>query len=116
MSNPLRGDAELKAGDKTYTIVFDVNAFCELEDDTGLDINGIVAAVNERPSVKLLRDLFTAGLQKHHQGTTKIEAGDIMSDAGVEALEQVLVKALVQALPPEAKGKTENPPARAKKK
>lgn len=115
MPNPLRGEAELKAGDKTFKIVLDVNAFCELEGSTGLDIEGIVQAVQTKPSITLLRDVFHAGLQRHYPGTTKIDAGEIMSDAGPEGMTDALIVVLQQALPPEKAG-SENPPKAVKKR
>lgn len=109
MANPLRGEATFKAGDAEKTLVFDINVFCELEADTGMGINALVAEIQGEPSFTLLRSVFCAGLQTKHPGTTKMEAGAIMSDAGVEGMTGALRGAL-QAAMPEAKEGGQNPP------
>lgn len=100
MGNPLRGEADLKTATANYTIVLDVNAFCEIEQDTGLSVNELIAEMQGSPSFGLLRSLFAAALQAKHPGTTVREAGDIMSDAGLEAMTEALRTAIKQAMPP----------------
>ena len=111
MSNPLRGEATLKAGDVERTIVFDVNAFCELEAATGLGVNELVETMQGSPSFTLLRQIFTAGLQAKHPGTTARDAGQIMSDAGLDQMTEALNKAMSAALP-EVKDDASRPPNR----
>jgi hypothetical protein len=113
MGNPLRGEATFTAGSEQKTLVFDINVFCELEADTGLGVNELVAQVQGNPSFTLLRSIFCAALQVKHPGTTKAEAGAIMSDAGMDELNSALERALRAALP-EAKEGGENPPMPAK--
>lgn len=115
MANPLRGEASFKAGDAEMTLVFSINAFCELEADTGLGVNEVIEQVQGNPSFTLLRSIFCAGLQAKHPGTTKLEAGEIMSDAGIEEMTDALRRAL-QAAMPEAKEGSANPPKPAAKK
>ena len=114
MANPLRGEATFRAGAAEYTLLFDVNAFCELEADSGLGVNEIVEQAQGAPSFRMLRDIFCAGLQAKHPGTSKIDAGNIMSDAGVEEMTGALRRALQAALP-EAREGDENPPKGARK-
>ncbi|HYI42684.1 MAG TPA: GTA-gp10 family protein [Sphingomicrobium sp.] len=109
MSNPLRGESVLRAGDTEKTLVFDVNAFCELEADTGLGLTDLIEQLQGNPSFSLLRSVFCAGLQAKHPGTTKAEAGTIMSDAGVEEITRALQSALEAAMPAPKAGST-NPP------
>jgi hypothetical protein len=112
--NPLRGEASFKAGDAEKTLVFDINVFCELEEETGLGVNELIEQMQGSPSFSLLRSIFCAGLQPKHPGTTKKEAGDIMSDAGLDEMTAALRKA-IQAAMPEAKEGGANPPRRKAK-
>ncbi|MFZ2995951.1 hypothetical protein [Sphingobium sp.] len=99
MANPLRGEASFKAGEANFTLVFDINTFCALEDETGLGVSDLIDQVQAKPSFKLLRSIFCAGLQTHHPRTTIGEAGEIMSDAGLETLQKALSSALQAAMP-----------------
>lgn len=99
MANPLRGEASFKAGAATFTLVFDVNAFCELEDETGFGVTELIERIQDKPSFKLLRSIFCAGLQTHHPRTSTAEAGEIMSDAGMDGVKDALSRALQAAMP-----------------
>lgn len=114
MGNPLRGEASFQAGSETKTLVFNVNVFCELEADTGLAINQIVEDIQGKPSFTVLRDIFRAGLQVKHPGTTKEEAGDIISDAGMEAATEALRDAIQAAMPAPKEAGPVNPPKRSR--
>lgn len=111
--NPLRGEATLKAGDVEKKLAINVNVFCELEADTGLDVDGVLGGVMNNPSFTLLRKIFCAALQTHQPGTTLAETGDLMSDAGLEAITAVL-QSLFKAIMPEAKDGGANPPKPAR--
>ncbi|WIA58092.1 hypothetical protein N6H05_09960 [Sphingobium sp. WTD-1] len=102
MNNPLRGEASFKAGVSTFTLVFDVNAFCELEDETGFGVAELIEQIQDKPSFRLLRSIFCAGLQTHHPKTSLAEAGEIMSDAGLEGIKNALRSALQAAMPSKA--------------
>ena len=99
MHNPLRGQASFEAGASTFTLVFDVNAFCELEDETGFGVAELIDQIKDKPSFRLLRSIFCAGLQTHHPKTSLAEAGEIMSDAGLEGIKNALRSALQAAMP-----------------
>jgi hypothetical protein len=100
--NPLRGEASFKAGAASFTLVFDINVFCELEDETGLDLPALIDQIQDKPSMKLLRSIFCAGLQNHHPKTSLAEAGEIMSDAGMDGVKDALSRALKAAMPSKA--------------
>ncbi|BBD01838.1 hypothetical protein [Sphingobium sp. YG1] len=99
MANPLRGEAAFKAGGASFTLVFDINTFCELEEETGLGVAELVEKIQEQPSFTLLRSIFCAGLQAHHPKTSIKEAGEIMSDAGLDVMKDALARALKAAMP-----------------
>ncbi len=102
MPNPLRGEASFQAGDVKHTLVFDINTFCTLEDETGLAVSELMDKVQDKPSFKLLRSIFCAGLQARHPQTTLADAGRIMSDAGLEEMRSALSRALQAAMPASA--------------
>lgn len=82
MANPHRGEVELKAGEKTYTLVYTINALCELEEETGKSVDLLIAEINtDKPKLSAIRALFWAGLRTHHKMTVE-EAGEVMQAAG----------------------------------
>lgn len=116
--NPLRGEAELVAGAATYTLVFDVNAFCLAEKALGLTTDEIIAAavgdrrrkVAPRPDLEFLRAVTWAGLQRR-QDLTVAEAGDVISDAGAPAARGAMLAAFAAAFGVEQEGEDRpNPP------
>ncbi len=100
MTNPLKGDHAIRIGGRDYTLRYSVNACCELEDAAGRCIGEIVASLDDgdRMSVKLMRQVFWAGLIEHH-GVSHKEAGDLMSEAGFEAAAQAIGAAFAKAFP-----------------
>ena len=131
--NPLRGEATLDAGERgTLTLVYDVNAFCYAEGHLGKTTDQIVAMVQEefagwdqaaadesrapRVNATLTRALLWAGLQKRHPGTHMIEAGEIMSDAGLgETVAAVLNGVFAFFGKAEEDGDSGDPPKKPKK-
>ena len=111
MSNSLRGEAPLVAGGETFTLVYDVNAFVEIEANTGLGFGALIATIQGDPSFTLLRQIICAGLQEKHPGTTLKDAGRIMSAAGLTELTRGLRDAMKAALP-EVRDDSGNPPNR----
>lgn len=102
MANIQRGQVELKAGDKTYTLQFTVNAICELEARLGLGIAKIAKTMSEPAEVSLTfaRALAWAALRSHHPNLTLDQAGDIVQEVGMtETIDQVGL-AFMAAFPP----------------
>lgn len=103
-ANPLRGEASFRVGATTYTLVIDVNAFCTIEEDTGLGVNALIREVQGNPSFRILRSIVHGMLENKHPEITKIAAGNIMSDAGMELVSGAVKKAIQQAMPAKKKG------------
>lgn len=61
-NNPFKGQKELKIGDKTYTLIFDLNALAELQQK--LEISGINELLSkfEQMDFITLRTILWAGL------------------------------------------------------
>lgn len=110
MANALRGEAALGE----FTLVFDVNAFCDIEDATGFGISRLNVELNSDPSFSLIRTIIRAGLQAKHPGIDLLETGRIISDCGIEETGEAMMKALSQAMP-EVADDTANPPKKMAK-
>lgn len=114
MANKFRGEAELNftrdvdgaEKEAKFKLVFDANAFCEIEDVTGLNLGGMLEAMQkpENMSMKFVRGVVFGGLTRNHPEVTIVEAGDIISDAGMETVMEALRSAFSGAM----KGKEGN--------
>jgi hypothetical protein len=105
MANPNRGEVELKAGDKTYTLAFTINSVCELETMLDKSVGEVVADMGR---VSVVRAVLWAGLRHHHKVDLE-QAGQIMHEAGAAVTAQAINQALAMAFPqPEAGAKAKN--------
>lgn len=82
MANPVRGEVEFTAGDKTWTLRYTANSLCELEDHMGKTTTEIISVMQGDPGVKAVRSVFWAGLIDRHPDMDVRQAGEIMTDAG----------------------------------
>jgi len=106
MANPHRGEVAL--GD--HTLVFSINAICDLEDALGRSITEIGTEMETGLSMRTLRAVIWAGLQERHPGTSEKQAGDIISEVGVPAAGEAVSAAFAAAFPQaEAEGKKARP-------
>lgn len=96
----MKGEATL--GD--YRLALDFNALCLLEDEVG-PIGAAMEKIGQG-SFKTLRALVWGGLQRHHEGITVKQAGEIVSDVGFDKAFDAIVAAMQSAFPPvSAEGK-----------
>jgi hypothetical protein len=95
MANPHRGEVELKAGEKTFTLAFTINSVCELE--TALD-KPLMDIVSDMGRLTTIRAVLWAGLRHHHKMTLEA-AGDVMQEAGAPATAEAINVALSRAFP-----------------
>jgi hypothetical protein len=113
MTNALRGEAALKAGDRVFSLAFDVNAFCFAEGELKRDTDDIAGElITGTASLVVVRAMLWAALQKHHPGTHLVEAGEIMSDAGMPHVREAMIAGLSAAfgLKVAEDGDGKNPP------
>lgn len=109
MPNGHRGEHAVTGLDgQTYTLVFDINAFCDVEDRLGVSIADLESAL-EKPSARLLRAMFHAGLQARHPGLDERAVGALL---GLREMGQAVTEALIKAMP-EASGDARPPAAPA---
>ena len=86
-----------------HTLVFNVNTLCDLEDELGVaDLNELLDVFNalgESPSVRKIRTLFFAALKQEHPDMTPAQAGEVISELGLEGAMDALTTALEMAFP-----------------
>lgn len=111
MANPLKGETELKVGEQTYTLALSINELVKLEQLLDVGIIEIAEWFNDRSRIRVgnMRAILWAALQRHHEGLTLEQAGDIIGLVGLGAIVERLGTA-VQASFPEAET-TANPPS-----
>ena len=114
MANPLKGEVAFDADDATYTLVFDFNALCTLEDEFGVDVSKIGDAVGAKASN--LRTVFRVGLSAHHPEMTDKEVGSIITDIGPTKAGEIITEAFTKSFPAEAARGTARPPKGAMRK
>lgn len=111
--NRLKGESVLEVDGKPYTLVFDINALCEVEDELGMDVDMLLAKYASGTSAKIVRGMIWAALQKNHPCTVD-EVGDLMSAVGFQESKQALERAMAAAFPPPEEVEEKNPPKRRK--
>lgn len=100
----------LIVGDRTYTLRFGANALIALQDELGTSLDDLSKHVQGGASEVSLRDLrvmLWSGLVTHHAGITLVQAGEIIDDAGMEAVVKALNEAVKASAVPEP---SPNPP------
>lgn len=102
MANPHRGSVALQAGDKAFTLSYSINAICELEEAMGGRPIAQIAQDLQKPekmTVTNVRLIVWAGLRDHHTDADLRLAGDVISDAGIQACMEKVAQAFVLAFP-----------------
>ncbi|WP_421930131.1 hypothetical protein [Nitratireductor rhodophyticola] len=121
MANVHRGGVTLKAGEKSYTLSFSINAMCELEDSFGKPVMEVIedfqmmGANGAAPSIKTVRTLIWAALIDHHPEMSVEDAGRITLDVDVNTVMEKVGLALQRAFPSQEgeQGKANPPKAKA---
>jgi hypothetical protein len=107
-----RADEEGKEQPAKFILTYDANALVDIEDKTGLALGGLLEVLSDPKSMgmKVIRTFVWAGLQAEHLGLSERDAGDIISDAGLDLVMEAMMKAVGGALP---KGNRKAPKAKA---
>jgi hypothetical protein len=82
MANRHAGEADIVAGGKTYTLVFDINSLCEVEYILDKSTDQILRSLVTVPPVHVVRALLWGGLRTHHPEMDLIAAGRIIEQIG----------------------------------
>ncbi len=99
MANAARGEVAFSALDQTWTLLLDINALCEAEDELGVKVHELA-----QPGLKAIRALLWAGLQRHHAGVTIQTAGDVIQDVGMARAAEIVGEAFKLTFPEAAPG------------
>ena len=102
MANPERGEVDLIAGDKTYTLVLSTNALCAMEKRMGKSYGQILNAIMGL-DVTSLRAMTHAVLQRHHAHQFKTEeaAGLLIDDVKMKTVKDAMVELFTLNTPPD---------------
>lgn len=84
MANPHKGEVELQAGEKTFTLRYSIDAICSMEAALGKGFPAIAAEMSDinKMSVSVVRQVLHSGLQECHPELTLKEAGELILSAG----------------------------------
>lgn len=101
MSKP-NGETSFRAGDSEYTLLFDIDALCALEDRTGQGVMKIASTMANPDEVRfsMVLDMLWAGLQPKHKATAD-EAKAIANELGVIETMKIVAEAFSAAFPTE---------------
>ena len=97
MANPARGEVDLKAGDKTYTLKLGANALASLTGALSMGLGEVNEALTAG-RIDVIRAVLWAALLKEHK-LDLIQTGDVMDEAGFDAVGEAIGKALALAFP-----------------
>jgi hypothetical protein len=95
-------EVRLESGGRSYTMIFSINALCELENDFD-DVIAEVAAVlsgTGKKRLTMMRRVFRAGLSDYHPEVTEKQAGLLITALGAHAAFAKMAEAFTLAFPP----------------
>lgn len=91
------GRAQFEALNSTWSLRFDINAFCRIEDELGIEsVTEFQEVLKTRLSFRKLRTLFACGLSP---AATEEQAGQIMSELGIDKASALLTETIQAAFP-----------------
>ena len=100
MTNPIKGEVSVKTGEKEYTLLFNTNVLCELENEMGMSVSAISEKwASGSPSFSDTRKIFWVGLRAMHGGISLDDTGKIIDSIGIKEAFKKLMEALVAAFP-----------------
>lgn len=103
-----------------HILTFNVNTFCDLEDEFEVaDVNGVLEVMQSleaAPSFRVLRKIFYAALRGEHKDMTLEGAGDVISAVGLEEATEAMQNAVADVFPDDDGADVGNAPKQAKAK
>jgi len=86
-----------------YTLAFNVNTLCDLEETfEAKDVNEVLQVIQgleSNPSLRVIRKIFHTAFLQNHPDITLAETGTLISDVGIEAAVEALSVAVGMAFP-----------------
>jgi hypothetical protein len=116
MANPHRGEVALKSGGKVYTLLFDINTICEIEEALDVPLSELGETLLESAKLSTIRTMVWAGLQHHHPTVDLKAAGLIIAGADLADVSKAIGEGLVAALPKAEGGASTPGPRKAETK
>lgn len=99
MANPHKGEVALKSNGKVYTLLFDINTICEIEQALDASISELGDVLSEGAKLSTIRVMIWAGLQHHHPGLSLQDAGHVIAGSDMKEMSQALGQGLASAFP-----------------
>lgn len=96
MANTIKGEVGFRAGATTFTLLYDFNALCQIEDALDVDIDQIGEHLKR---INNVRTVFRIGLAAAHGQMTDLEAGNLIHQVGVKTAFELVQRALKAAFP-----------------
>lgn len=91
------GKVSFTALDHNWTLQFDINAFCRVEAELGIEsVAEFQAVLKEKLSFTKLRKLFACGLSP---AASDEQAGTIMTELGIDRASEMLTQCIQAAFP-----------------
>jgi hypothetical protein len=106
-------DRQISIAGKGYTVRFGLRAILALKDEWGLAGEREVADRMGKVTLDDVHIVFWALLRTHHKDLTQEDALDLLDQAGIDGIQDILTQA-IQAAAPRQKGGA-RPPARPAK-
>ena len=84
---------------RSLRLRFSINAFCDLEDQTGLSLNEIFDQLKDRPRLSFIRQCYFCGLNEADPAITLAKAGELIGELSLQKAAELLGQAMAAAFP-----------------
>lgn len=106
MANPHKGEVTFEAKGETWTLRYNTNVICSLEDELDMGIEDILERLQDSPRMSRVRTVFRYGL-----GDVSEElAGDLIDEIGIRRAANMFGEAFKRAFPTPGPGGGARPP------
>jgi len=96
MANAIKGEIGFNAAGNDWTLVYDFNALCTIEQELEVD----VADVGDKlASPTMIRSVFRIGLEAKHGAMSDLEAGRLIHDLGPPMAAELIGRGFQAAFP-----------------
>lgn len=102
--NMMRGEGSVTIGSQTFSLVYDCNAVCVLEQALNMPLAKFANSQEWLASHTGLRALLYAGLSRHYKGMTLERCGDLLSGHNQMDIAGACMKAFIAAFPQATEG------------
>lgn len=112
MTNTIKGEVDLVAGDQTYRLFFGTNAMIGLEEKLDLNLQEIGQLLGSgKARIRQMRLMLWSMLLENHD-VAEQDVGSIMDEAGHETAGEAIALAFLAAMPKPKEGEVGEEPER----